>query len=114
MYGLMAFVSTIVRQLCLPNPFECFGSSGEVINWIAGILIHPLAFGVVGLVYRSGDCPPLGSFLYLVAYAAITGILALMGIFSFAWWWVLIVIIGLIAVGVVIAKVGRWLSGETW
>lgn len=114
MYGLMAFVSTIVRQFYLPNPFECFGNSGEVINWIAGILIHPLAFGVVGLFYRSGDCPPLGSFLYLVAYAAITGILALMGIFSFAWWWVLTVVVAFILIGFGLVKIGRWLSGETW
>lgn len=112
-YGLIAIVSTVIRQFYLPNPFECFGDSAVLYNWIAGVLIHPVAFLLVGTVYRSGDCPPLGSFLYLLAYAAITGVLALMGIFSFAWWWVLIIVMAMIAVGIFLAKLGRWLSGDS-
>ena len=112
-YGLIAIVSTVIRQFYLPNPFECFGDSAVLYNSIAGVLIHPVAFLLVGTVYRSGDCPPLGSFLYLLAYAAITGVLALMGIFSFAWWWVLIIVMAMIAVGIFLAKLGRWLSGDS-
>lgn len=114
MYGIMIMLSTLIRQFCLPNPFECFGAYGAIINLIAEPIIHAVSFALVGLVYRRGEFPALGSFLYLIAYAAITGILALMGIFSFAWWWVLLVIAAMIAVGVGLAKVGRWLSGETW
>lgn len=114
LYAIIAVISTLVRQFYLPNPFECFGERAILINWIAEPIIHVVAFGLVGLFYHSGDCPPLGSFLYLVAYAAITGILALMGVFSFAWWWVLIIVVAMIVVGVLIAKLGRWLSGETW
>ena len=114
MYGLMVVISILVRQFCLPNPFECFGNMAEIYNCIAGVLISPLSYRLVGLIYHTGDCPPLGSFLYLIVYAAITGILALMGIFSFAWWWVLIIVVAMIAICVLLAKLRRWLDGTTW
>ena len=114
LYAIIAAISVIVRQFFLPNPFECFGDSAIVINWIAEPIIHLAAYWLAGTVYRKGSFPALGSFLYLVAYAAITGVLALMGIFSFAWWWVLIIVVAMIGIGVLLAKVWRWLSGETW
>lgn len=114
LYALMILISTLVRQFVLPNPFECFGDSAVIINWIAEPIIHAAAYGLVGLIYHKGEFPALGSFLYLVAYAVITGILALMGLFSFAWWWVLIIVAAMIAIGILLAKLGRWLSGEAW
>lgn len=113
LYGIMTAISIIVRQFYLPNPFECFGDMAIVINWIAEPIIHAAAYGLVGLIYHKGEFPALGSFLYLVAYAVITGILALMGLFSFAWWWVLIIIAAMIAIGILLAKLGRWLSGDS-
>lgn len=86
MYGLMAGISVVVRQFFLPNPFECFGSMTELYNWIAGLILAPLAYALVGLVYRSGEAPALGSFLYLLVYTLLTGILWVLGQFSFAWW----------------------------
>ena len=114
MYKLMALISTLVRQFCLPNPFECFGDGAFLINLIAEPVIHALAFALVGLVYHRGEFPALGSFLYLLAYGAITCILAIMGIFSFAKWWVLTVVVALILIGFGLARIWRWLSGETW
>lgn len=114
LYAIMAAISAIVRQFYLPNPFECFGNAAIIINLIAEPIIHVAALLMVGTVYRKGSFPALGSFLYLVTYAAITGILALMGIFSFAWWWVLIIVAAMIGIGILLAKIGRWLSGETW
>lgn len=106
MYGIMVLISTIVRQFVLPNPFECFGDSAIVINWVAEPIIHVVAYGLVGLVYHRGESPALGSILYLLAYAAVTGILAIMGIFSFAWWWIIIVLLCVVAivVGVIWVK----------
>lgn len=86
MYGLMATISLLVRQFCLPNPFECFGDIAILYNWVAGIVLSPLSFALVGLVYRSGEAPALGSFLYLITYTLLTGILWVLGQFSFAWW----------------------------
>ena len=114
LYAIMAVISIIVRQVYLPNPFECFGDMAWLYNLIAEPIMHIAARKIVGTVYRSGDCPPWGSFLYLVVYASITGVLALMGIFSFAWWWVLIIVAAMIGIGVLLAKIGRWLNGETW
>lgn len=77
----MVLVSTLIRQFVLPNPFECFGQYAILINWISEPIIHAASFGLVGAIgYESGDCPPLGSFLYLVMNAAITGILYLVGL----------------------------------
>ena len=92
MYKLMATLSVIVRQFYLPNPFECFGDMAVIYNLIAGVILSPIAFAIVGTFYRSGDFPALGSLCYLATYAALTGILCIMGIFSFAWWWILLVV----------------------
>lgn len=99
MYGLMAVISILIRNFVLPNPFECFGDSAFIINLIAEPIIHAVAFGLVGLIYSRGEAPALGSTLYLLAYAMITGFLFLLGIFSFAWWWILTIVVA--AVGVV-------------
>ena len=93
MYKLISVLSLLIRQFCLPNLFECFGDSAWLINLIAGIIMAPIAYWIVGKVYHKGEEPVLGSVLYLVAYAILTGILWVMGIFSFAWWWILILII---------------------
>lgn len=106
LYVIVAAIGVLVRQFCLPNPFECFGDSAIIINWVAEPVIHAIAYGLVGLVYHSGDFPALGSFLYLLAYTVVTGLLAIMGIFSFAWWWILIVLLCIVAivVGVIWVK----------
>lgn len=92
MYGLMATISLLVRQFCLPNPFECFGDMALLYNLVAGLVLAPLSYVLVGLVYSSGDAPALGSFLYLMTYAILTGILWVLGQFSFAWWAIAIMI----------------------
>lgn len=81
MYPLIAVISTIIRQFVLPNPFDCFGAYAVLINWISEPIIHWLSFALVGAIgYESGDCPALGSLLYLGANAAITGALYLIGL----------------------------------
>lgn len=97
LYGIMSTLSVIVRQFYLPNPFECFGDNAVLINWIAEPIIHAVAIALVGLVYHRGDFPALGSLMYLITYAAITGVLSLMGVFSFAWWWILIIVVAISA-----------------
>lgn len=48
---------------------------------------------IVGLFYEKRSEPAVGSLLYLVTYALLTGVLCVMGIFSFAWWWILILVV---------------------
>lgn len=112
MYKIIATISLIIRQLVLPNPFECFGFfEGIIINLIAEPIIHIVAFVLVGLFYMKGSAPAWGSFLYLVTYSAITLVLYVMSIFKFIWWWVICVILMLIATPFVI-KFIFWGLGE--
>ena len=92
MYKIISLLSLLIRQFCLPNPFECFGDSVLLINWIAGIVMAPITYLIVGLAYDKGSEPAAGSLLYLVTYALLTGVLCVMSIFSFAWWWILILV----------------------
>ena len=99
----MSTISLIIRQFYLPNPFEYLGwVQGNIVNWIVGIILHPICFGIVGLFYMKGSAPAWGSFLYLITYSAFTFILYLMGLFEFVWWWVICVILMLIATPFVI------------
>ena len=107
-YGIMTLISVIVRQFVLPNPFECFGDNAVLINWIAEPVIQAVVYGIVGLFYIHGSEPALGSLLYLLTYAIIIGLLWVLGIFSFAWWWILVIVLAVIAIicGVI------WLKGR--
>ena len=97
LYGIITLISVIVRQFVLPNPFECFGDNANLINWIAEPIIQVIAYGIVGLFYIRGSAPALGSLLYLLTYTLIIGLLWILGIFSFAWWWILIIVLAIIA-----------------
>lgn len=110
LYKIFAVASIIIRNFYLPNPFECFGDNAVLINLIAEPIIHAVSFGLVSLVYVSGSAPALGSFLYLLTYCAITGILLLMSIFSFAWWWILTLILIAILLVVGIRLLGEKIS----
>ena len=92
MYKLISVLSVLINQFCLPNPFECFGDSAMLINGIAGIVMAPITYVIVGLVYEKGSELAVGGLLYLVTYALLTGVLCVMSIFSFAWWWILILV----------------------
>lgn len=102
LYGVIAIISLIIRSHYLPDPFECFGVYAFWINLIAEGLIHTLVYALVGMIYSRGSCPPLGALLYLLVYCAVIGVLYLMSIFCFAWWWVLIILIvlGLLCYGI--------------
>lgn len=104
-------MSVIIRQFFLPNPFECFGDSAILYNWIAEPILTVIAYGLVGLVYCKDSLPTWGAFLYLVIYSALVGILWIFGIFSFAWWWILIVVILLIVLIVGTAFLANRISG---
>ena len=107
LYGLIAFASTIVRQFVLPNPFECFGDKGILINWIAEPFIHVVAFWIVGQFYISKSAPPLGSLLYLLTYAIIVGVLWVLGLAEFAWWSILLTVIAVAVISFGICKLSK-------
>ena len=106
--GIVSFISIIVRQFVLPNPFESFGDKAIVINLIAEPIIQLIAYLLVGLVYRKRSNPEYGSLLFLLTYALIVGILWVLDIFKIAWWWILILVITFISIVIGI----RWLSNK--
>ena len=114
MYVIISLISALVRQFVLPNPFECFGDKAVIINCIAEPVIYAVAYHLVGQFYRKGSWPALGSFLYLLFYSILTGALWICGIFKFAWWWVLILVIAFIGITIGIRWLGNKLSGNDY
>ena len=69
----------------------------ELLNLIADPIIGALTFGVVGLNYKKGSAPAIGSILYMVFYAVHIGLLyLLLWIYPIVW---LMVFIGVIYIG---------------
>ena len=110
MYSVIWLVSFLIRQFCLPNPFECFGDYAFVINILAELVLIPTAYRIVGAVYERNSAPALGSLLFLIVYAMLNGILYVMGEVSFAWWSILILVVSVGALVVGIKKLAQWLD----
>lgn len=85
MYQIISSISLLVRQFYLPNPFEPMPLA-VIYNWVAGFVLYPITFSVVGLFYERGSAPAWGSFLYLFFYAIHTVLLMLMGYFGWSQW----------------------------
>lgn len=111
-YAVIAFVSYIIRQFVLPNPFEPLGdsvkimlSSGaftitpEMLNLFAGLFLPAFTFVIVGIYYHGGF-PAAGSILYLIFYSVHIGMLYIMSRFAFSWWIIAAVLIAYVGVQV--------------
>ena len=104
LYPLVTVISFIIRQFVLPNPFDCFGDKALFINHIAEPVIIVVAYFLVGLVYKKGSVPAIGSLLFLATYATIVGILGLLGLFKFAWWWILVLVVSFVGSIILLRK----------
>ncbi len=93
MYILMSIVSVLVRQFCLPDPFEFLGESYFFVNWIVSFILPPIVYKTVGIVYEKNSFPFIGSFLYLLFFSIFIFLLWVMGKLNFAWWIDLIAIV---------------------
>lgn len=76
MYGVISLLGSILRQMYLPNPFmNIFDNQGkaDLFNLvIGGSIISFLSYLLTGCVYKKGEAPAIGSFLYTFNYALIT------------------------------------------
>lgn len=110
MYKLIAIISILVRQFAIPNPFEALDDLPAVmiggveiilppifLNIIAGVVLVPITYAVVGLFYMRGSVLAWGSFLFLLFYCVHTALLYLMSIAGFATWAVVLIIVVYIA-----------------
>lgn len=82
MYRLFSFISLIIRNYYLPNPFGNL-EYGVIINFIIEPLLQGVTFSVVGLFYQRGSAPAWGSFLYLFFYSLHVSLIILCGMFNF-------------------------------
>lgn len=110
MYKLIAAISILIRQFCIPNPFDALGDGlivnieetsillpPGVLNWVAEPIMHMVTFAIVGLYYDRGSAPALGSFLYLLFYCVHTFLLWLMSLAGFSTWAVVVIVVLYIA-----------------
>ena len=72
MYKLIAFLSAIIREFYLPNPYiNFFNSEGlaELFNiFVGGIILHSISFNLTRLYYTRGENAARGSLIYLAWY----------------------------------------------
>ena len=83
LYESMKLSNVFIRQYMLPNPFEGYPNA-DLYNYATGFALYPVTYIIVGLFYRKGSSPLLGSFLYLLFYLVHTGLIAFAGVFSFS------------------------------
>ena len=78
MYNLVKFFGLVIRQFCLPNPFEAmWPEKAVVLNLLCGIALLPVAYFVTGFWYKEGDGAAIGSFIFNAVYIILS--LALWG-----------------------------------
>lgn len=104
MYKLIHFISAIIRQLFLPNPYSNIinnPSYADVFNiFIGGAILGLLAYLLTGCGYtKKVDSPAFGSFGYLISYIYLTFLITGLGyvISNVVWVIVLFLIIYLIS-----------------
>ena len=79
MYQLIKVFSYLVRQFLIPNPFTNLiknPGTAEIVNWIFGGVLVPLAYFLTGTWYNGG-AKAIGSFGFFINYAILTGLFLL-------------------------------------
>lgn len=72
MYQLVSLLNSFIRNEIITNPFEFISDNPIIVVLftyiIGGAVIHFIAFNMVGIIYKKGQSPIIGSILYLLAY----------------------------------------------
>ena len=73
MYNFVKMVNAFIREEILPNPFETISENQIIViiftYIIGGTILHFISFNMVGIFYKKGQAPIIGSILYLFSYA---------------------------------------------
>ena len=86
MYNFIHFISALIRQFVLPNPYvNIIGNEvyADLFNvFIGGTILHFCAYTFTGYIYiRNIDSSSFGSIGYLISYCCITAIITILGFF---------------------------------
>ena len=95
MYKLICFLSYIIRQFFLPNPFSnLFNNQGtaDIVNYIFGGVLVPLTYLLTGSWYHGG-AGIIGSIGFFINYLVLTGIFLLITYFIKIIWLAIVVFI---------------------
>lgn len=76
-YISVSFISVVIRNFIIPNPFGTL-HNGLVYNWIFSIILVPVCYSIVGIFYRRGEAPMIGSLAFLLGYIVLTFITNIM------------------------------------
>jgi hypothetical protein len=86
MYTIINILSALVRQFVLPNPYKNIFDDifiAMLFNILAGgTILHLISFSMVGIFYKRGECPAVGSAMYLLCYIVNTIIVTIAGILT--------------------------------
>ena len=77
--GLVSIASYLIRQFCFANPFSNLvkdPNTATIVNWICGGIFIPLAYILTGTWYNGG-AKTIGSFVFFINYAILTGLFLL-------------------------------------
>lgn len=73
MYQVIKSINSIIRDEIIPNPFDFISDNPVIVMLftyiIGGTVIHFISYNMVGIVYKKGQAPIIGSILYLFIYA---------------------------------------------
>lgn len=120
LFKIVSVAFWIIRQFFISNPFEVLGEgipvvldgkevflTPDVLNWIAGLGLPTLTFGIVGLYYKSGTAPVVGSALYMIFFLMHTGLLHLVSLAYPKIWLIFFIVVLYVGFHVFILSVKR-------
>ena len=125
LYKIISIASIIIRQFYLPNPFEPLGITvvtpyfvltPVMLNLLAGVILVPVTYGIVGLYYHGGF-PTGGSLLFLFFYCIHTGLIyltvRLFLLTGVLWLSVIVILVFYVVAHVLIKRFVFW-AEEVW
>lgn len=72
MYKIISALNGFIREEMIPNPFEFISDNQLIVMLftylIGGTILHIISFSMVGVFYRRGQAPVLGSLGYMFFY----------------------------------------------
>lgn len=72
MYKIISALNGFIREEMIPNPYEFISDNQLIVilfTYLIGeMILHIISFSIVGIFYRRGQAPVLGSIGYMMAF----------------------------------------------
>ena len=132
MYKLIAFMSVVLRQYILPNPFtelfkviltntiliSAYSSIADLVNLFIGGLVSSISYIMFGCIYKRGEAPAIGSVFFFILVLVNSELLTLAISFcvnnysnTITFKFIIaLIIIGVLATQIFLLKVMKWIK----